>query len=250
MLLSGGLRLDNVMALSDDDFTPTTDIAWYSSFWAEDPLWAEKPADGVAVTTWRNAGTLGTAATQSTEASQPTFRSAVAALNNRPAVDFDGTDDRLEITAGVSLAQPFSVVWIGVTDVTNTLRYYFGSNSISQFRGAGQVASPGNTFITHAGTGGLYGTLPVIDTGYMRRSYFDGVSSVDETNGVATTGNSGTLALNQIILGAGRLAPSTYAAFQDGKTAFLGIFDGDITASPRWPDFKAWCRIHYNIVIA
>jgi len=473
LLLTGGAQLGDDWVLSDDDFTPTTDIAWYSSFWAEDPLWTNRPADGVAVDRWRNAGTLrtsgayltadglvlpgvagnyasvpdsnalditgditlvarvaltdwtpgatttvfgksvdaadqqsfrlrvstagnllfawstdgsgpgtigststaitgftdgsvgwvaatldvdngaggydvtfwtsvngvtwsplgstvtggsttsihaGTApveigtrnlgaadplagtvsvarvysgsgfttagpdvgstlvldadfrttpgatsftaatgqpvtvlstfsANQATGASQPTYRGSVAALNNRPAVDFDGTDDRLEILTGVSLAQPFSVVWIGVTDTIAAPRYYLGTNSASNFRGAGMVVAPGIAFVTHAGTV-LAGATPVSVTPYMRRSYFNGASSADATNGTATAGNAGTLALDQIILGAGRTAPSTYAQFQDGKTAFLGIFPGDITASPRWPDFKAWCRIHYNIVIA
>jgi hypothetical protein len=249
MLLSGGLRLDNVMALSDDDFTPTTDIAWYSSFWAEDPLWAEKPADGVAVTTWRNAGTLGTAATQSTEASQPTYRGSVTALNNRPAVDFDGTDDRLEIVSGVSLAQPFSVVWIGSADVALLAQAFVGLNSGANARRLG--LTNGGAVSLNLGAALNSATARSANTGYMVNGYANGASSTTTVNGTAdASGNAGASSLDQIIIGAGRTAPSTYANFLNGKTAFLGIFDGDITTSPRWPDFKAWCRIHYNLVIA
>jgi len=468
MLLSGGLRLDNVMALSDDDFTPTTDIAWYSSFWAEDPLWTNRPADGVAVDRWRNAGTLRTSgahltadglvlpgvagnyastpdsnalditgditlvarvamtdwtpsaaqvlnakwtatsnqrsyrfdvnangtmqlytsadgaanvsgtstvaptvtdgaslwvavslnvndgagnrvytfwtstdgvtwtqlgstvttagttsifnstaplefgsittgttsnlngtvsvariysgsgfttsgpsgtlvldadfrttpgatsftaatgqpvtvlstfsANQSVGAAQPTYRGAVAILNNRPAVDFDGTDDRLEILTGVSLAQPFSVVWVGSYD-TVTGGAILGPTSGSSSNRVGVIAS---LWVSRYGAAAaLTGGTTVVDTRYMARFFANDTSSVIAVNGTTiSTGSASSDSLNQIILGAGRTAPSTYSEFHNGKTAFLGIFPGDITTSPRWPDFKAWCRIHYNIVIA
>jgi len=189
-------------------------------------------------------------ANQATGSFQPTYRGSVAALNNRPAVDFDGTDDRLEITAGVSLAQPFSVVWIGVPDTVAANRRIAGLNSAGTGQAVGLTSTP--NWSAQMGSAALTGGTPVADTAYMARFLLNNASSVIAVNGsaVATGTVNGTLAVDQIILGAGRTAPSTYAQFQDGKTAFLGIFPGDITTHPRWPDFKAWCRIHYNIVIA
>jgi len=467
LLLTGGAQLGDDWVLSDDDFTPTTDIAWYSSFWAEDPLWTNRPADGVAVNRWRNAGTLrtsgahltsdglvlpgvagnhasvpnaaplqitgditlvarvaltdwtpsatqtvlakwiasgsqrsynlsvtsagrlfmqwsedgiatstsatssvaptvadgdtlwiaanldvdngaagrttqfwtsadgvtwaqlgtnqtsagvtsifsGTAvaefgaiglgttqllagtvsvariysgsgftaagpsgtlvldtdfrtapgatsftaatgqavtvlstfsANQATGSFQPTYRGSVATLNNRPAVDFDGTDDRLEILTGVSLAQPFSVVWIGDLDATNT-RAWLGIHSGNNVRRVGT----NTTQAINAGLGWAGLATLATATGYLSTAYINTTASSATLNGTADgTGSSGTVALDQIILGAGRTTPSTYGNFLDGKTAFLGIFPGDITTHPRWPDFKAWVRSHYNLVIA
>jgi len=191
-------------------------------------------------------------ANQSVGAAQPTYRGSVAALNNRPAVDFDGTDDRLEITAGVSLAQPFSVVWIGVVDSFSTHGGVLGFNSASASRRIFVASSGGNKFGLNATNNSFSTATYLTNNAYMVRTYVSGASSALSVNGTADalSTDPGSLAIDQLILGVGRLAPSTYTNFLDGQTAFLGIFPGDITASPRWPDFKAWCRIHYNIVIA
>ena len=205
-------------------------------------------SSGAAVSSWRNGGTLGTAFEQSTGAAQPTFRSAVAALNNRPAVDFDGTDDRLEITSGVSLAQPFSVVWIGTYDALTSARAVVGLNSASLNYRVGTNATP--NFSINATTA-LNGGTPVAGVGYMQRSYVNGASSAISVNGTSqASGNAGASALDQIILGTGRTAPSTYGNFHDGPTAFIGIIAGDITTHANWPAFKRWVASRYGITVA
>jgi hypothetical protein len=83
------------------------------------------------------------------------------------------------------------------------------------------------------------------------RGYANGASSNHAANGVTIgSGDSNSLALDQIILGAGRAAPSTYSAHFDGKTAFLGIIAGDVSAHAQWPAFKQWVAQHYGITIA
>jgi len=187
-------------------------------------------------------------ANQATGSFQPTYRGSVATLNNRPAVDFDGTDDRLEILTGVSLAQPFSVVWIGSYDALTSARAVAGINSTSVNTRIGTNNVP--NFSLNA-TSAINGGTPLVNTGYMQRAYVNGASSDVVVNGTSQViGNAGASALDQIILGAGRTAPSTYANYFDGKTAFLGIFPGDITTHARWEDFKAWVRSHYGITVA
>jgi hypothetical protein len=192
-------------------------------------------------------------ANQSTGASQPTFRSANSVLNNRPVVDFDGTDDRLEITTGVALAQPFSVVWIGTHDAVSSNYNMVGTNSNQNTVGLRLIDSGAGAY-RHSlrfGTSVNGTVLPTINTGYMNRGYANGASSVLSVNGTQqASGDGGALAVDQIILGAGRAAPSTYGLPFDGKTAFVGIYSGDITTHPSWPAFKTWAAAHYGIVIA
>jgi len=189
-------------------------------------------------------------ANHATGSFQPTYRGSVAALNDRPAVDFDGTDDRLEIVSGVSLAQPFSVVWIGTADTVAANRRIAGLNSAGTGQAVGLTSTP--NWSAQMGAAALAGGTPVADTAYMARFLLNNASSVIAVNGsaVATGTVNGTLAVDQIILGAGRSSAPAYAQFQDGKTAFLGIFPGDITTSPRWPAFKRWCSSYYGITIS
>jgi hypothetical protein len=61
------------------------------------------------------------------------------------------------------------------------------------------------------------------------------------------SGDAGANGLDQIILGAGRTAPSTYGSHMDGQTAFLGIIAGDVSTHAQWPAFKQWVRSTYGI---
>lgn len=56
-------------------------------------------ADGAAVAQWDDKSGKGRHLVQATAAARPLYRSADATLNNRPAVEFDGTDDVLKYTA-------------------------------------------------------------------------------------------------------------------------------------------------------
>jgi hypothetical protein len=186
---------------------------------------------------------------QASASFQPTLRGSTAVLNNRPTVQFDGTDDRLEILTGVSLAQPFSVVWIGSHGVVGSNRRIAGFNSAGTGQAVGLTSTP--NWSAQMGSTALTGGTPVANTGYMARFLINDASSVIAVNGsaVATGTVNGTLSVDQIILGAGRTAPSSYAQFLQGHTAFLGIYPGDITADPDWQKFKDWAALHYGITI-
>jgi hypothetical protein len=229
---------------SAEPFNPLTAISWYSAFWAEDPLWTP-PADGAAVDSWRNGGTLGTAATQ-TGANRPVYRASNSVLGNKPCIEFDGTDDRLIITSGVSLAQDFSIVVITTLD-NNVARAMVGFNSASTGRRFG--ASGLAVWILDAGTQLVTPGAPTINTPYMVRAYADGATSKIVRNGTTlVTGTANTGSMDQIIIGSGRTAPSTYAAPFDGKIAFVGIYDGDVETNPQWGAFETWCS-RYSITV-
>lgn len=183
-------------------------------------------------------------ANQSTAGSRPTLTTS-ALLGGRRVVDFDGTDDRLEITTGVSLDQPFEVWWIGVLDNVASARMQLGINSASTSRYVGTTATP--AWGLNAATA-LSGGTPATATAYLTQTTVNGASSAIKVNGsVVASGAGGALALNQIIIGAGRQAPSTYQFFQDGRTAFLGILPAaSITASHR-RQFALWAASFYSV---
>ena len=67
-------------------------VAWHTAFWASDPAWAH-PADGAAVTTWRDGTNNGHTVT--TSGGAPVWRASASTLNGCPAVEFDGVDDEM-----------------------------------------------------------------------------------------------------------------------------------------------------------
>lgn len=55
-------------------------------------------ADGAALSSWPSRSVASITASQSTPAQQPTFRAV--SINGRPAVEFDGTADNMDLSAG------------------------------------------------------------------------------------------------------------------------------------------------------
>ena len=240
-----------------DISNPLTAFGWYAAAWAEDPLWTP-PDDGGAVSSWRNGGTLGTAFEQSTGAAQPTFRSAVAALNNRPAVDFDGTDDYLGVLSGVSVAVAHSLVVIGTSDaVPSATKSFIGTTSTGGDR-LGIAAT--NNFVSRLGgtqvtsTGGS-GITVSANTPYLVSAYNNGsvpasTIFVNGTNYTSASGGATLTTVDGVVLGASRSAVSTFSNYLDGQIAFAGFYLGDIHAHPNWPAFKRWVASRYAFTVA
>lgn len=87
-------------------------ITWRQVFAANDPNWS-RPADGAAVTTWRDGGALGSSATQGGAASlKPTMRYSTAAFAGLPTLQFDGGDYLVSSPAGAAQSQPITLVAI------------------------------------------------------------------------------------------------------------------------------------------
>jgi hypothetical protein len=90
-------------------FNPLTQVANIHGWWASDPLWTP-PADGAAVTSVRN-NSGGGDPTQASAGFKPLYRASVSQLNNKPAVEFDGTDDRLVVDI-TDVTAPFKAISI------------------------------------------------------------------------------------------------------------------------------------------
>src|SRR5690606_10619334 len=68
-------------------------------------------SDGAALATWPDSGPNGYDLTQATSGNQPLFRAS--AIGGRPAVQFDGTNDRMARTFGTTYSQPNTVFIVG-----------------------------------------------------------------------------------------------------------------------------------------
>lgn len=197
-------------------------ITWFSAAWASDPA-QTPPADGGAISTWRNGGSLGTAHTQGTGAAQPLYRASAATLNNLPAFDFDGTDDYLHI-ATANLAQPFIIIAVVVPHAFTGAPAVVGLSTANANRRLGFTAAGLPTIQMNSVLSGNIGLT--VDQPIILQAVGDGVSSlitgqdpvVGSSSGVGTIGAS---AITQVALGAGYVASPSI--FFNGLVAFYGM---------------------------
>jgi len=218
-------------------------LAWKVAVWADDPDWTN-PGNGNAVSSWRDGSGNGFNAVQATGANQPIYRSSVALLNNRAAVDFDGVNDLL--TASTTLSAPFSGIWIGKRDGAGT-----GSNPrVLHFNTAGGYEAVLESSMT-GNWAAYYGTF--IDSGVNAvatpvvalRVLMSDVTHRISVNGTLSSQASG--------------GPPSMAAFGigfgDGEaanihTAFAACAVGDITADANWSAFVSWVSNYYGLTIS
>lgn len=237
-------------AFSFEDWNPLTEMSWLVGCWADDPAWIP-PAPGAAVSSWRNAGSLGGSLTQATAANRPTFYDAVsyggAGSPQRTGIGFDGTGDILETTF-TSRNQTFTSVAIATFDGP-------GDGSDDRIIDLARGASPFtcSAFRGPSGKIGMFGGSWIEDgpmtifSGYAIRCKYAGASSAINVNGTNTTGNPGTGAANGFAVG-GR--PGTTTQDANMTAGFVGLFNGDITTHAKWNDFKAWVSDFYGLTIA
>lgn len=233
-----------VASAAAPSFNPLT--SWTTgpvhAVWASDPAWTP-PADGGAVSSWRNGGSVGGDVVQGTGAAQPTYRASTAAFNNKPTVQFDGTDDRLVVTV-TAIPQPVWLLAIGSFSAGNDYIMGYSSSSDS---GVGRFDA---TRWAMGAAGGLklYTAAMTAGNPYMVLAYFDGAASTFNANGtVSTASDAGTGTLTRFALGA---HASNAGSFLDGHAAYAAIFTTDPTALPEWASFKAWCLSQYGITVA
>jgi hypothetical protein len=217
-------------------FDPLTSIPWVSAYWASDPAWTP-PADGGAVTDWPDAGTANADLAQATAAVQPTYRAAVAALNNKPAVEF-AADDHLDVTGIATIPQPFAVV--AVLDVATTA----GSQLIvNDAAGASDslLGISAGAFVMRAdasvgtGTPTVGGQLVVAKyAGAASNLTKDGVTGADVNPGTVDHENARYLGTSLGVSG-----------FAGGRLAFVGVLDRDLSAGER-SNMRTWSQSFYG----
>ena len=217
--------------------------------WASDPAWTP-PADGGAVSSWRNGGSVGGDFVQETGAKQPTYDAALAAYNNAAVVTFDGTDDVL-FRDIADVAQPFYLLLVGDTAGGTGAENLLGI-------GANEAATTGSglgdtiTGVWNIRAGGPDRPGGTTDTNpHLFRATYNGASSLLSVDGAATaTGNTGTDPATVLALGAAASAVPAYSRYLNGSIAYMALFTTDPSGQAEWATFKAWVTSTYGIAVA
>lgn len=215
-------------------------IAWDHAFWADDPDWTP-PADGAAVTTWRNAGLQGIAATQATSHQQPVYRANYANLNGNRVVEFDGDNDHLAAAGATVRSQPNHIVAIGYLDATGSATIFDSTPNRQMMRNNGT-----NLEIYAGGTRtfGSPGTGP-----FIMMMYFNSTSSSARFNGTvydaAIVGNIGADSMGATVLVGGY--PGFAVSF-DGGLAFVAAKNSALTFD-EIVKLEAWAALYYGVPV-
>ena len=216
------------------------DFDWYALYSTEDPDWAI-PADGVAVSSWRNAGSVGTAfpAANGTPSQQPVVDAD--GINGLPSVQGDGTDDVLGSpstalggTPWAQLAQPYSIVFLGSVVGTLPKAAYDGEVANASARHF-LHRSAGNKWVF---TGGATITSAADSDAdvHLHVTVVNGASSVHLIDGAtAMSGDAGAHQSKGVTLFANNIGTSGNA----GEMALWGLIAGDIRTHPRYADLVA-----------
>jgi len=151
------------------------------------------------VDTWYDQSGNEKNATQSSASAQAKLASggSLITTGGKIAMDFDGSNDFLDIDFGANLSQPNTVLFVHESDNTNA-----ADNEFFDERGSGQrslidVGSDGDDYRIFA-TGSLFFSGIDITTNQSTVfTVFNGSSSVISINGTAATGTTGTDGINQ-----------------------------------------------------
>lgn len=234
MTLNLALRLGAVASAAFDPLS----IAWDWAAWAQDPNWTP-PGDGVAVSSWNDASSGTRHATQATGTKQPIYRASESGMNNKPTVDFDGTDDFLATTTW-SISQPTTRVIAFRIKAVQANRHFFstnvigGRNDINQGEFTKWVAYGGNQLIS----------TTAIDTScHFLIAEFNSTSGKLILDGTTlATGDIGTQAHNDVCLGTIAGAAGSGSSVHIG---FAAVYAGILSAGDK-ANLLAWSRSHYG----
>jgi hypothetical protein len=215
--------------------------------WASDPLWTP-PADGGAVSSWRNGGSVGGDLVQATGAAQPTYDAALAAYNGAAVVSFT-TDDALDADVA-DVAQPHIFVVIGNTSGGTNLEGLIAVTGASTSRVMGDNAAGAWTINNNTAiSGGTADGNPHLFVGKVIGGANNFKLDVDGTNVATGTASVGT-SFTRFTLGAGSMATPSYGNHLTGSIAYAAVFDVDPTAQAEWASFVTWAETTYGLVIA
>jgi hypothetical protein len=226
-------------------FSPLNYGSPVHAFWAEDPAWSD-PGDGNAVSSWRNDGSDGTAATQASGTLQPIFRSA--GVNGKPSIEFDGANDYLlaPATSTGSVSQPGTVVLVTDANRPNSSTELWVDGQSSRWF---MYVSAGNA-LRFGGPTDVPTTLTGTTELNNRRIFvavYNGTSSTMRSNGVAigTTYSAGTGAMDGVVIGADSTLSSSFTL--TGHVCLVMVYGSDITGEPWFSAFESGLIDHYGI---
>lgn len=220
-------------------FDPLSYGSPFHAFWAEDPNWTN-PGDGNAVSSWRNDGSNGVAATQATGANQPLYLSS--GINSRPALDFDGSNDRLIISDAdtTGLTNPITVVVCASFDSASGSQTFIDGVAAS----SRVIINTNSSGFWQVSNGGTFSTGVSAVTGTSVHVVVAGTSAKWRRNGTQiATGNSGTNGLDGIAIG----SRNDGSQPTNAKIAYVAVFGSDITGEAWFSEYESGLRTLYGV---
>lgn len=218
-----------------------TALPWRNLAWASSGG-SGLPSNGSLVGQWNDEGTaalhMGASGT-----ARPTMRTAVTALNNKPAVECDGTTDWMISAAGSASAVPYTMVWIGnirALPGAGIIDCIMPIGTVSAQRGLGINAT--STWRLEAGANIQSGGPPTTGP-HLIIAFINGTSTTLEVDGTATGsfGNaSQTISFNTFGFGA-----RNGTEFAETDNAVLGQVPRALT-SPEKAALRAWSQGFYT----
>lgn len=223
-------------------FDPLAAFPWLHVAWSEDPSWTP-PADGAAVSSWPNRGSVGGDFDQGTGANQPTYRATVAALSDQPGIEFTTSKYLLSTLASTTVAKTCSVVALVNLSLINADRYLFDLASAGAPTGCVWSQSGVWAACGLAASGGDTGTAssvgPHLAVAIYTATTFE--LEIDDAS-VGVSGATAAWTFNRAQLG-GR---DTAGDWLSGHYAFFGVVSGDIRDDPNYAEFVTWAEGRYG----
>lgn len=214
-------------------------------------LWLKADAisstDGTAISTWSDSSGTGNDATQATGANQPIYRTNI--INGMPAVDFDGSNDRMAVTTTGFPSGNADFTMIGVhlpVSASDKRVFVFGQSTAGTRTNAVMTVLDGNTFENSIGSTGSdldwdlptnttsnnIRTAPVVQTFRYTASslLMEGFAPVQNTSSSTTLNGSASLSTSLARLGSNS---SSNANFYEGYIAEFILYSSAITDAQR-----------------
>lgn len=174
---------------------------------------------------WSDLSGNGNHAVQATTAQKPTLTAPIASLNNKSALNFDGTNDNLRIN-GFTLAQPATVICLWNTTANNASQYVLDAAASTNRMILRYLSTSGISMFAGNSLG-----YPITAPFSFRISglMFNGnTSSIYENNILKGSGDAGSQTLTGLTIG-GRQDLAANFYFR-GQMAELIIYDRLLTA--------------------
>ena len=158
------------------------------------------------VDTWYDQSGNGNDAEQATAGKQPLIYSASAVIieNNKPALNFDGSNDVLKKQFTSTLSQPGHVYATATNNITNFSNYIvlFSGYNNSNTRWQTEVRTTTGYLNMYAGSSNE-STTTISTTQSLHNNYYSGSNSNYRLNGTnIATGNAGTFSTDGLTIGA------------------------------------------------
>ncbi len=215
-------------------------------------LWLKGDA-GITIATgvsnWADQSGNGNNATQGAGAFQPAFIASESALNNRPVLSFDGTNDRMSGTPfPISLDSTIITVTYPTTNVISRVLFSAGNSFNTQFQ-SHQYNSNMRLMCGGIALDVAHGIIPTINTPYI---FVSTATSISPTLGLGSTylnGVTGNTDTNGLISGStnytvGRLLTNTQPF--SGYIGEIIVYDRVLSDVDR-QRVENYCSVKYAI---